>query len=139
MKKFFINTILLAAAATVFAQAKAENTEIIEEEIELPDVTTVVNGKTFTAGKDSVPDYTKILPETSAPEVQLPEMDGVKTSKNLPENHNRNESKSKDIYAQGELGVLLEILLLKLILIMREAKVLPAKKPTKAILCVKLP
>lgn len=104
MKKIFINTILLAAAVTVFAQAKAENTEIIEEEIELPDVTTVVNGKTFTAGKDSVPDYTKILPETSAPEVQLPEMDGVKTSKNLPENHNRNESKSKDIYAQGELG-----------------------------------
>ena len=101
MKRILLNIIFLSACTALFAQNK---NEIVEEEIELPDVTTVVNGKTFTAGKDSVPDYTKILPENSAPEVQLPEMDGVKTEKNLPENHNRNESKSKDIYAQGELG-----------------------------------
>ena len=105
MKKLLLNTILLATAFTVFAQSKnTASNEIVEEEIELPDVTTVVNGKTFTAGKDSVPDYTKILPENSAPEVQLPEMEGVKTPKNLPENHNRQEVQSKDIYAQGELG-----------------------------------
>ena len=105
MKKILLNTIFFAAAFALSAQSKntAPN-EIIEEEIELPDVTTVVNGKTFTAGKDSVPDYTKILPENSAPEVQLPEMEGVKTPKNLPENHNRQEAQAKDIYAQGELG-----------------------------------
>lgn len=105
MKKILLNTIFFAVAFALSAQSKntAPN-EIIEEEIELPDVTTVVNGKTFTAGKDSVPDYTKILPENSAPEVQLPEMEGVKTPKNLPENHNRQEAQAKDIYAQGELG-----------------------------------
>ena len=68
MKKLLLNTILLATAFAVFAQSKnTASNEIVEEEIELPDVTTVVNGKTFTAGKDSVPDYTKILPENSAP------------------------------------------------------------------------
>ena len=102
MKKIFLNTVLLFAAFTAFSQTNQN--EVVEEEIELPDVTTVVNGKTFTAGKDSVPDYTKILPENSAPEVQLPEMEGVKTSKNLPENTERAIVKSKDIYAEGELG-----------------------------------
>ncbi len=102
MKKIFLNTVLLFAAFTAFSQTNQN--EVVEEEIELPDVTTVVNGKTFTAGKDSVPDYTKILPENSAPEVRLPEMEGVKTSKNLPENTERAIVKSKDIYAEGELG-----------------------------------
>lgn len=102
MKKIFLNTLLLFAAFTAFSQTNQG--EIVEEEIELPDVTTVVNGKTFTAGKDSVPDYTKILPESSAPQVQLPEMEGIKSQKNLPENTNRASEKSKDIYAEGELG-----------------------------------
>lgn len=101
MKKLLLNIIFLSACTAMFAQNK---NEVVEEEIELPDVTTVVNGKTFTAGKDSVPDYTKILPEDSAPEVQLPEMDSVKSSKNLPENRDRVDAKAKDIYAEGELG-----------------------------------
>lgn len=101
MKKLLFRILIFLTCAPFFAQ---NNNEIVEEEIELPDVTTVINGKTFTAGKDSVPDYKKILPENDSPEVQLPEMDGVKVPKNLPENIERSAQKEKDIYAQGELG-----------------------------------
>lgn len=105
MKKFFLSTIFLFLGITIFAQAakKSEESEV-EEEIELPDVTTVVNGKTFTVGKDSVPDYTKILPENSSPEVQLPLMENDGSEKTTPAVKNGAEQKSKDIYAEGELG-----------------------------------
>lgn len=98
--------VIFIAVFSIFAQSvpNQKKTGAVEEEIELPDVTTVVNGKTFTAGKDSVPDYTKILPENSAPSVQLPAMEGVKASQNhagLRERANQNE---KDMYAEGELG-----------------------------------
>ncbi|WP_294429368.1 hypothetical protein [uncultured Treponema sp.] len=104
MKKFLLKMILLSATVSIFAQNQAKQNEVVEEEIELPDVTTVVNGKTFTAGKDSVPDYTKILPESSAPKVQLPQMEGVKAAREIPESRERASQKEKDIYAQGELG-----------------------------------
>ncbi|WP_407426953.1 hypothetical protein [Treponema sp.] len=101
MKKLPV-ILLLFLSTGLFAQNNQNQT--VEEEIELPDVTTVVNGKTFTAGKDSVPDYTQILPENSSPEIQLPEMESVKTSKNLPENKDTSAQSGKDIYAEGELG-----------------------------------
>ncbi|MCR4822323.1 MAG: hypothetical protein K5873_05575 [Treponema sp.] len=105
MKKFFLNTILLFAGFFLFAQTDSKNLgEVVEEEIELPDVTTVINGKTFTAGKDSVPDYREIQPESAAPEVQLPQMEGVTTSKELPEKKEGSYQKEKDIYAEGQLG-----------------------------------
>jgi len=105
MKRILGTTIFLFSALTAFAQSSASNgTEGQVEEIELPDVTTVVNGKAFTAGKDSVPDYTEILPESSSPKIQLPEMEGVKTPKNLPEKKAASSQKEKDIYANGELG-----------------------------------
>lgn len=97
MKRITSLLFLLTSALSLFAQE-------IEEEIELPDVTTVVNGKTFTVGKDSVPDYKAILPESAAPEVQLPEMEGVTTSKESPVSRESIYQKEKDIYAEGELG-----------------------------------
>ena len=106
MKRVLLTIVCMGAGCALFAQnAQSQNqNEVVEEEIELPDVTTVVNGKTFTAGKDSVPDYTKILPENSAPEIQLPELEGVKTTKELPELRERSAQTEKDIYAEGELG-----------------------------------
>ena len=86
---------IFATGFSIFAQS---------EEIALPDVTTVVNGETFTAGKDSVPDYSAILPENDAPEVRLPEMEGVKKAENLPYEQEKSAQKEKDIYAEGELG-----------------------------------
>ena len=108
-QKILTELMLVALGATVCAQnakaaAQQSQNEAIEEEIELPDVTTVVNGKTFTAGKDSVPDYTKILPETQSPQVQLPVMDDVKAPKSAPESQIATDAKEKDIYAEGELG-----------------------------------
>ena len=100
MKNLFLKiTFLFLVSAFIFPQ-NAENVE----EIELPDVTTVVNGKTFTAGKDSVPDYSEILPENDSPEVQLPQMEGVKTARNSVDLTERPAQKEKDIYAEGELG-----------------------------------
>ena len=104
MKRKFFTILLFSAGISVFAQNKAAQNEVVEEEIELPDVTTVVNGKTFTAGKDSVPDYTQILPESSSPKMKLPELDDANGAKNPPNGGERTSQKEKDIYAQGELG-----------------------------------
>ena len=114
IKKLLVILTLAWGGLSLFAQnlgakaqnngRQAQNPQPAEEEIELPDVTTVINGKTFTAGKDSVPDYTEILPEESSPKVQLPEMEEVKTSSELPESQKENAQKEKDIYAEGQLG-----------------------------------
>ena len=104
MKKQISKAFLIVLGFSLYAQASGTSSSDKVEEIELPDVTTVVDGKSFTAGKDSVPDYSAILPENSAPTVELPQMEGVKTPKNLPENKNRSDKKEKDIYAEGELG-----------------------------------
>lgn len=108
MKKTVFKITLLLSSAFFLSAQNSQNqktqSEPIEEEIELPDVTTVVNGKTFTAGKDSVPDYSEILPENDSPEIQLPQMDGVKSANNSVDISERASQKEKDIYAQGELG-----------------------------------
>lgn len=103
MKKILLYTFFFVLSLQIFAQTASQNVET-EEEIELPDVTTVVNGKTFTIGKDSVPDYTKILPESNAPSVTFP---SVEENPGQRENGNpsgRKDDKIKDIYAEGELG-----------------------------------
>ena len=149
MKRILGTTIFLFSALTAFAQSSASNgTEGQVEEIELPDVTTVVDGKTFTAGKDSVPDYSEILPENDSPEIQLPQMDGVKSANNSVDISERASQKEKDIYAQGELGAgypfyfkfigLPAILHLKLILITKARKASPAKSQTKDSLSAQL-
>ncbi|MBQ7159938.1 MAG: hypothetical protein IJS09_11040 [Treponema sp.] len=45
-----------------------------EEAIALPDVTTVVSGGAITAGKDSVPDYSPVLPDVETARVELPQV-----------------------------------------------------------------
>lgn len=100
MKRIVLISVFFTFSFYLFAQKTSQEVE----EIELPDVTTVVSGDAFTAGKDSVPDYSEILPESSAPKVELPKMEGIKTPKNLPENRTRNSAKEKDIYAEGKLG-----------------------------------
>lgn len=105
MRKLLLSMIFIISGTLIFAQtAKKTQESEVEEEIELPDVTTVVNGKTFTVGKDSVPDYTKILPESSSPEVQLPVMKNDSDAKKEAAVKNAPGQKSKDIYAEGELG-----------------------------------
>ena len=99
MKRSFFKIIFISFFFPFFAQ-NSEKTE----EIFLPDVTTIVDGKTFSAGRDSVPDYSEILPENSSPSVELPEMSGVLTSDDSSKIISEQTQKDKDIYAQGELG-----------------------------------
>lgn len=96
------------AAAVQFAAAQNASVDGAEHnavsEIELPDVTTVVSGGTLTAGKDSVPDYTNILPENSAPSVKLPELKPGEPSFSVPEQDVPESAREKDIYAEGKFG-----------------------------------
>ncbi|MBQ0050619.1 MAG: hypothetical protein KBT11_00980 [Treponema sp.] len=96
-----VKTLLVAAVVSagglLYAQA-------VDEEIELPDVTTVISGGAFTAGKDSVPDYKEILPETDSPKIQLPTMGKSKAEGISVKDRSESLSKEKDIYAEGELG-----------------------------------
>ena len=74
------------------------------EEIELPDVTTVISGGALTAGKDSVPDYKKILPDKNTLTVELPQMQAVENEK-IPESENLFAKEGeKDVYAEGKIG-----------------------------------
>ena len=84
--------------------SKEEKQNLPENEIELPDVTTVISGEALTAGKDSVPDYKKILPDKNTGSVQLPVMPAVQNEK-LPENeYSSKKEVEKDVYAEGKIG-----------------------------------
>lgn len=84
--------------------SKEEKQNLSENEIELPDVTTVISGEALTAGKDSVPDYKKILPDKNTGSVQLPVMPAVQNEK-LPENeYSSKKEVEKDVYAEGKIG-----------------------------------
>ena len=76
MKKIFLILTACFCGTFVFAQTEGE-VQSSENEIELPDVTTVISGGALTAGKDSVPDYKKILPDKNTGSLELPEMESV--------------------------------------------------------------
>lgn len=97
MKKiiFAITTFLMLGA--VYAQ-KAD-----EQEIELPDVTTVISGGALTAGKDAIPDYKDILPDSSASAVELPDLGSVDDSE-VKANSRAETQSDKDVFAEGRIG-----------------------------------
>lgn len=105
-KKIFFLFTIFCSFNFIYSQnsVKTENPKLSENEIELPDVTTVISGETLTAGKDSVPDYKKILPDKNTGSVQLPVMPAVQNEK-LPENEYSSKKESeKDVYAEGKIG-----------------------------------
>lgn len=65
MKKILVFPLLCIGLHSAVAQ---------EEAIALPDVTTVVSGGAITAGKDSVPDYSPVLPKKEDGKVSLPQI-----------------------------------------------------------------
>ena len=97
MKKiiFAITTFLMLGA--VYAQ-KAD-----EQEIELPDVTTVISGGALTAGKDAIPDYKDILPDSSTSAVELPDLGTVDDSE-VKANARMQTQSDKDVFAEGRIG-----------------------------------
>lgn len=103
MKKFLLLFVLLFCGFFIFAQSQADD-QPAETEIELPDVTTVISGGALVAGKDSVPDYKKILPDKNTGTVQLPVMDSVQEGKLTSRQYEQNFSDEKTVYAQGKVG-----------------------------------
>jgi len=99
MKKLLMICLTCLLSMGLFAQ-QTEN----EDEIELPEVTTVISGSSMKAGKDSVPDYRKIIPDEKTAGIQLPELDGNKTPDNGGVNYSRESSQEKNIYAEGQAG-----------------------------------
>ena len=76
-----------------------------EEVIELPDVTTAVSGDTLTAGKDSIPDYSSVLPGSESGKIQLPVMDQPVSKAAAPSQAGPAvQAPEKTVYAEGQIG-----------------------------------
>ncbi len=101
MKKIFFVPVLALMAAAVSAQTS--DAAVNEDELELPEVTTVITGGSMKAGKDSVPDYTKIIPDHQTNKVELPEL-GASEGKIIPAENTAEAAGGKGIYAEGQLG-----------------------------------
>ncbi len=88
------------ASAKTSAQASSS-----EDEIELPEVTTVVSGDALTAGKESVPDYSKVLPSPETAAVPVPVLPDVKSpAQNEKTSVSSSSGENKSVYAEGKAG-----------------------------------
>jgi hypothetical protein len=103
MKESFFAFSLLLFAGILSAQTQ-QGAEQAEEEIELPDVTTVISGGALTAGKDSVPDYKRILPDQNTLGVQLPEPDCVEGKEETVSEYNAAGTGDQSVFAEGKIG-----------------------------------
>ena len=102
MKKLTRLSVFLMICAVIFCQNLSAE-EANEEEIELPDVTTVISGGALTAGKDSVPEYKNILPDLQSGSVKLPELGSVQGTDSSSYSL-QSESYNKSVYAEGKIG-----------------------------------
>lgn len=107
MKKTFIFGIALFSFTALSAQTQLQPQEQVtaeSEEIELPEVTTVISGESVKAGLDSLPDFKDVLEEPQdsgnvvpvLPEVEIKEGDNSSTG--------TAQIADKNIYAEGQLG-----------------------------------
>lgn len=101
MKKSILIQAVLLQAFFISAQAQ---TVAEGGEIELPDVTTVISGTTLTAGKDSVPDYSKILPDQNSGSASLPKFEGERKNDNLFDAYDTKAGREQSVYAEGSVG-----------------------------------
>ncbi len=94
-------TLILVCSAFLFLNASIAAQD---DEISLPDVTTVISGESLESTEDSVPDYREILSETSSTTLSLPVLDDVKKTEIPAVTSGENSEKNKAVYAQGEIG-----------------------------------
>lgn len=108
MKKLIIFGTMLFTCAVLFAQqttsAQSAQSQTPEsEEIELPEVTTVIKGESIKAGLDALPDFADVLePQEGSSEIVpvLPEVE-IGNEQTPAKQANQTE---KDIYAEGQVG-----------------------------------
>ena len=99
-KKFFVGLAVLLAASSFSAQEKPE------EDIMLPEVSTVISGGAPKAGKSAVPDFSRVLPNYSENKEVLPkfpnENDKIDTDTSVISHSSG--SPAKNVYAEGLAG-----------------------------------
>lgn len=98
-KKYVTLSAVLLCGIAAFAQTNQSN-----EQLELPDVTTVIDSENLKANRDALPDFKNVLEvsgDSGTVTVQLPDVDNqdtqveVKTAK---------ENSEKSIFAEGMIG-----------------------------------
>ncbi len=102
----FFNTSIFIFAQTEESEKSSDSSSSSEEDLNLPDVTTVISGKVLQAGKNSVPDFTDILPDSDTSATVLP----VLSDSSLPDMDTPAKVSSdtvdagQTIYAEGLVG-----------------------------------
>lgn len=109
MKKISkISLIGLTFAASVnllAAQSFEDDMIFADDQIQLPDVTTVVSGDTLTAGKSSVPELDFKLPDAGSTQIPLPQMPTAQTSEvQDTDDEIVAAGGSKEMYVEGLIG-----------------------------------
>ena len=84
--------------------AYAQNSE--EEQIQLPEITTTISGDTVVAGKDAVPDFSRVVPAAGMEKNIMPKLPGERISSGSEEEPVADFffGEKKNVYAQGILG-----------------------------------
>lgn len=110
MKKFTLLFLVFFVCATFnFLTAQSsDSSEDYEDEISLPEVSTVVSGGAPKVGKSAVPDFTQILPSQAEGRADsiVPQFPEISVSENDSTNVDvvKGVSESKDVYVEGLAG-----------------------------------
>lgn len=102
MKKLVIFGIVLFSFSVLTAQVQSAEQE--SEEIELPEVTTVISGESVKAGLDSLPDFNDVLEEPSDSGNVVPVLPDVDLQSGEADASSSGQANNKNIYAEGQLG-----------------------------------
>lgn len=92
MKKIIFLSLIFFSFSFLFSQ---------ENEIELPDVTTVISGNELTAGKDAIPDYSEIEVDFEKAQIEISENPN---EKNISDFSDDKKTESKSLFAEGKVG-----------------------------------
>ncbi len=103
MKKTLLSMAAILFVTFAYAESNVQKAET-DEEIELPDLTTIISGGALTAGKDSVPDYKNILPEPKNGGLELPQMEKVQKPKENEAGFISASGEERSVYAEGKIG-----------------------------------
>lgn len=103
MKKLILFGTMIFTCAVLFAQTETQAQNPESEEIELPEVTTVIKGESIKAGLDALPDFTDVIEPQDGSSELVPVLPDVEITEDTAP-VNQVTQKEKDIYAEGQAG-----------------------------------